>query len=799
LIDPAPALVQLSVTRLKTAFYQFANEVRGSLEAPAVSPTAEEVERLQDQLWESAFGEYGDLIDNDLVREACETYVTDLASALLLPRQEAEYIPRLYQLDGGRFIADRVDSAERPYGLLFDQPGMGKTLTTLWGLAAGGAQRVVIVAPLTVKREVWTIEQIRQAFPGLQEDRFATRLNAAQALPIDGPAVAVLHYEELRRHDEIRRLVAPRPDGSPPFDAIVFDEAHEVKERLSTSSRGLTRTGALLLRQGGRACIGLTATPVVNELFEPVSLLHLVQGRRDSDAGRRLQTRRLRDRVDVMEYLLADSLRRLKPDVLFEIPPREIHIHEIVPDAPTLTRIGTYLSRGRRAVTAQLAVYRRLMIEAKLDWVAGIVKGNTTSVTSERLPDPKTLVLCYNVEGVSRSVHERLAAELGADRVLHVDGSTPEAERKDAFRRFREPADAETGVVSLVGSVGTVGVGVTLFDAHEPVTPHRVVFADLPFTWAEFEQGVDRLHRVGQRFPVRVDVPVVVFGEQLIRADGNPLKSFDQGVWEWIRRKQRLADQVLDAAFDVSEYKDSQIRRAIGRALRAIQESGGAVIAPAPPAESAAAEHRREVGRLRGIPRQRAAERFQDPAASEAFLATNDASASARLAQRLVRERLSRWLDRRSVVVDLGCGSNPLRDLPCARVIGIDRHGVNSGLVGDSADTGLPSGEADFVVMSLSMWGTPEDRLAYLHEAKRLLRPLGKLVVVEPVQTFGGGGHWTAGVARFATVTERLGMHLAETREHTVDAGTNLLALVVDNSATPAAEGVDPRQCDWST
>ena len=129
------------------------------------------------------------------------------------------------------------------------------------------------------------------------------------------------------------------------------------------------------------------------------------------------------------------------------------------------------------------------------------------------------------------------------------------------------------------------------------------------------------------------------------------------------------------------------------------------------------------------MPRQRAAERFKDPAASEAFLATNDASASARLAQRLVRERLSRWLDRRSVVVDLGCGSNPLRDLPCERVIGIDRHGVNGGLFGDSADTGLPSGEADFVVMSLSMWGTSEDRLAYLHEAKRLLRPIGKLVI----------------------------------------------------------------------
>jgi superfamily II DNA or RNA helicase len=797
LVDPTPALVQLMVGRLKTAFYRFANDAQDSPHAPSKQATDMEVAKLRQQLYDSAFAAYGELLNNDLVREASAQYVAELADALLLPRQEMRFRPRLYQLDGARFVSQRILSGECPYGLLFDQPGMGKTLTTLWGLAAGGAERIAIVAPLTVKREVWTIDQIRQAFPQLSPDRFAAGLDAALALPATGPAVAVLHYEELRRHDAIHQLTTPRSKGSLPFDAVVFDEAHEVKERLSISSRGPTRTGAWLLRQGARACIGLTATPVVNELFEPVSLLHLVQGRRDSDAGRRLQSRRLRDRVDVMEYLLADSLRRLKPDVLFEIPPREIRVHEIVPDASQLARLETFLSRGRRAMTAQLAEYRRLMLEAKLDWVAGTVQGNATAVTPEGLPDPKTLVLCYNVEGVSRSVYERLVAELGAERVLHVDGSTPEAERKDAFRRFREPADAEKGVVALVGSVGTVGVGVTLFDADEQITPHRVVFADLPYTWAEFEQGIDRLHRVGQRFPVRVDVPLVTFGEHLVHADGEPLQSFDQWVWDWIRRKQRLADQVLDAAFDISEYQDSQIRKAISRALKAIEESGGAVIAPAPPPESAAAEHRRQLGRLRGLPRQRAAERFEDPAASQQFLTANDASTSARLAQRLVRERLSRWLDRRSVVVDLGCGSNPLRDLPCERVIGIDRHGVNGGLIGDSADTGLPPGDADFVVMSLSMWGTPEDRLAYLREAKRLLRPIGKLVVVEPRQPFGGAEHRQAGAARFATVVAQLGMRLAEQGEYAVDAGTSLLAFVVDNSAMSADATIDHNQCDW--
>jgi hypothetical protein len=46
------------------------------------------------------------------------------------------------------------------------------------------------------------------------------------------------------------------------------------------------------------------------------------------------------------------------------------------------------------------------------------------------------------------------------------------------------------------------------------------------------------------------------------------------------------------------------------------------------------------------MPRERAAEAFQEPSSSEHFLAANDASPSTLLAQRLVRECLGLWLDR---------------------------------------------------------------------------------------------------------------------------------------------------------
>ncbi len=96
LVDVSDSLAQLCVARLKTVFYGFANEQRGSLEAPAVPATRSQVADLAAYLWQAAFGEYGDLLDNELVRAATDAYVADLVGALLLPRTEVSgYRPRL--------------------------------------------------------------------------------------------------------------------------------------------------------------------------------------------------------------------------------------------------------------------------------------------------------------------------------------------------------------------------------------------------------------------------------------------------------------------------------------------------------------------------------------------------------------------------------------------------------------------------------------------------------------------------------------------------------------------------------
>ena len=227
-------------------------------------------------------------------------------------------------------------------------------------------------------------------------------------------------------------------------------------------------------------------------------------------------------------------MRQQKQQVLFEIPPRQIATISITPTSEQMEEIETFLKRDRRMVATQLPDYRRLMISVKLDWIEQRVEGRNGALTNDGKLNSKLLILCYNFDGSSQRVYSQLVKSFGASRVAHIYGATSSNEREEIFRQFRrEERGNSDDLTVLVGAVGTVGVGVTLFDANsETVTPHRVIFADLPFTWAEFEQGIDRLHRIGQKYPVEIEVPLVSYGEQLTSAVGKHLASLMNGFGE---------------------------------------------------------------------------------------------------------------------------------------------------------------------------------------------------------------------------------------------------------------------------
>lgn len=440
----------------------------------------------------------------------------------------------------------------------------------------------------------------------------------------------------------------------------------------------------------------------------------------------------MQDIADVFEALIPHIIRRRKREVLLHLPGCDIRQIDIpLPEDLERRMLEIYAWPRSRAGEALVAL-RKLGVEAKLPALLRHVGG------AEKL-----LVLTYLTDDVSTRIADYLA-EFLPDGVAHINGQTPARERQRQIDAFRDP----DGRRVLVGTVGTIGVGITLFDPKAEATAHEIVVADLPYTWAEFEQGIARLHREGQNREVHVDVLQTTTGVTL--RDGSALHTLDERIWDLIEGKRELSDVAVDGKYDTADAA-GKVRKALQRWLTQAREIGVEPLAvERRPAPSEAQRWRGEIGRLRGMSAAKADEAFADAAFTRGFLAHLRTSEAGRLAHAWLRARLGVLMRPDLTVVDMGCGLNPFADLPCP-VIGLDRHDRPGVVRGKMEAPPLPDASADVLVYSLSLYGTDADLCAYFAQAARILRAGGHLFVVEPGSAFNADrlGSFVAGVRQF--------------------------------------------------
>src|SRR5205823_6261782 len=203
-----------------------------------------------------------------------------------------------------------------------------------------------------------------------------------------------------------------------------------------------------------------------------------------------LRSRRMGDIADVFEALLPHIIRRRKREVLLHLPGCDVRAVDIPlpPDIEEQMR-GIY-SWPRARATQALVELRKRSTDAKLPYL--LQRAQTAR---------KLLIQAYLTDDVSEKIFAYLEDFL-PNQIAHINGQTPRAERQKHLNSFRAP----DGVRVLVGTIGTIGTGLTLFDPTGEDTANEIIIADLPYTWAEFEQGIARLYREGQRQRVLVDV-----------------------------------------------------------------------------------------------------------------------------------------------------------------------------------------------------------------------------------------------------------------------------------------------------
>ena len=402
-----------------------------------------------------------------------------------------------YQLRGAVFMACRGRT------ILGDDMGLGKTIQTMAAIEIlareRGVNRVLVIAPASVKYQ-WETEIRKftdrpvQVVEGLKDAR--EELYAGECF------YKLVNYEQVVRDLDLLNKWEPH--------VVVLDEAQRIKNWESKTSRAVKKLISPY-------AMVLTGTPLENKLEELYSIVQFVDDRRLGPAFEFLHEHRALDEKGnlvgyqhlerIRERLAPILLRRTRSEVLTQLPARtdstifvELKPEQKAPYDEQVVALARLLQKGlltdvdRKRILACVSNMRLICdstflfdktthVSPKLEEFRAVVEELMSSGEHKA-------VIFSQWETMLNQAAETLQ-ELGVGYAL-LHGGMSGKERKAVMARFRE-ADCRMFLSTDAG-----GVGLNLQEAD------TVMSLELPWNPAVLEQRIARVHRMGQKRPVRV-------------------------------------------------------------------------------------------------------------------------------------------------------------------------------------------------------------------------------------------------------------------------------------------------------
>lgn len=430
----------------------------------------------------------------------------------------------------------------RPATLIADEMGLGKTIQALGVINADPTiHRVLVICPASLRlnwaREAhkWLVRPLTIGFAGT-------------AIP--DTDIVVINYDILAKHSLALRACE--------WDLLIADEAHYLKNPKAIRTQsvlGSRDTKPIPARRR----VYLTGTPILNRPIELWPLLHSMDpaawkswkyyvmhycaGRHNGygwDVSGASNLEELQDRLRATVMI-----RRLKKDVLTELPPKRRQIVEIAANgaadlvaaersawaaceerleklraAAELAKTGTEdeykaaverLTEGARAAFEEGSKIRHEVALAKVPYVFEFVADAIEA-------SGKVILFAHHLDVVAA-----IAARF-ADACVTLTGDTKLEDRQAAVDRFQ----TDPACTLFIGTIKAAGVGLTLTAAS------HVVFAELDWVPGNVTQAEDRAHRIGQTNSVLI--------QHLVLED-----SIDARIARTLVRKQEVIDRALDS------------------------------------------------------------------------------------------------------------------------------------------------------------------------------------------------------------------------------------------------------------
>jgi superfamily II DNA or RNA helicase/transposase len=364
--------------------------------------------------------------------------------------------------------------------------GAGKTGSAgLTAYVIGSELTVVLAANSTMPG--WR-EQLEETFP---ESRVYTKVSEVER---GAGAFLILNYERFQTNNAgmmAKQVVELNPH------LVVLDEVQLVKQRDGETSTRSVVIREMLSKLPQVCVLGMSATPVINELREGISLLETI--RRKTLALRTRHT--IPNALDVFAALRQTGIRYI---------PKYEQVEQTIPVSTQRDDLFGPLQNADDILPIE-----QILLPAKLE----AIKDRIT---------PGTVLYLEYVEGMVEPV--RVFMESLGYRVGEYVGKADTTDRERAKKQF---IDGEIDV--LIGS-RAISVGVDGLQQR----CDQLVILSLPWTHAAYAQLVGRVYRQGGVGTVQIVIPQVIIGSNSGRW------SWDEARLKHIESKRTLAECATD-------------------------------------------------------------------------------------------------------------------------------------------------------------------------------------------------------------------------------------------------------------
>ncbi len=420
---------------------------------------------------------------------------------------------RIERLEYQVRTALRVLGPLRGRSLLSDEVGLGKTIE------AGLVLKELLTRGMVKRFLILTVPSLVDQWEEELNDKFGLtvattnqpswRAGEGRFWQENPGIVASLHTLKQPAQLEVARQIK--------WDMLIVDEAHYLRNRESQAWQSVVALPRQFL-------LLLTATPVQNsleELYNLVTLLRPGQLPPPKEFRQRFidpkRPRRPREPEELRRLLGQVMIRNTRANAGLNLPPRRAETVVFTPGAGEREFWEAWDSEFRARLNSlsasQASLWGRLLLQAAGSspavWRAALGKfpdraaarawreGSPLEESWMRkceLLGPLTkgeggVVIFSQFLETQAAVAERLRAAGGP--VFVINGATPAAERQPITAEFHR-----AGGALLLTHSGTEGRNLQFC--------HRLVNFDLPWNPMELEQRIGRLHRYGQRHPVKI-------------------------------------------------------------------------------------------------------------------------------------------------------------------------------------------------------------------------------------------------------------------------------------------------------